>query len=669
LASGVEISNSSGFNFVTWNTGSALILADTDFSASSYIYIPSSSDTSTKVSIVNTNTNGGITLTQGDGVGAGNFNTLEVNDSGVTIVTNVNNIQTGNWVFGTDGSTTLPIGVSIDESNGSQFPRIVADSGKAFSVQGQGSTGSVALQWIETESTSSQIAQVGLNKFGEGGLAAVTLTAGTSTNDMKIWRFDETGTLTLPDSSKAIGVLTSYFTGTIAGTTLTVTGATTGTIAWEQAIEGPGVAADTFIVTQLTGDSGGDGTYSVTVSQNVGPVTMNVAAMYLNAGLKLGVNHAIYQQDEDDTTLYNFMIGIEAQEATIHIGDINTNGVAIPNNKEYKGHSALNTGTYMAIAKVDSADQVILGSGNSVNTLIKVGGMGEGYGMKLFNGGKTHIVNNLKIGDNTNDSIFQAPLEVGSRLQGDPNNLSSPGGIGLPTYRGTATIVSNDEWGSYIYGSRYRGTINSPLPTKNGDWLMEFGATSFDGTNNNGGGEMAFRVDGTVTGSANPSRWELYVTPAGTNSQTLGLKVDSALQTTLYGNLRFADSTVQTTAYKSTSGSWTLATGSNTVSFTVPLNSNYQMWVNGNIPNGIVEWNATVNVSNTNVPAIGSQYAWYYAAGNALVLTAIPNQIIGTVGVISTSTGYVGTTANVFTFGITNNSTSSQVINWGYTTL
>jgi hypothetical protein len=135
------------------------------------------------------------------------------------------------------------------------------------------------------------------------------------------------------------------------------------------------------------------------------------------------------------------------------------------------------------------------------------------------------------------------------------------------------------------------------------------------------------------------------------------------------GTLTFPDATVQTTAYKSTSGSWTLATGSNTVSITVPLNGNYQMWVNGNIPNGIVEWNATVNVSNPNVPAIGSQYAWYYAAGNALVLTAIPNQIVGTVGVISTVTSYVGNTANVFTFGITNNSTSTQVINWGYTTL
>lgn len=146
---------------------------------------------------------------------------------------------------------------------------------------------------------------------------------------------------------------------------------------------------------------------------------------------------------------------------------------------------------------------------------------------------------------------------------------------------------------------------------------------------------------------------------------------DSSATSYIYGvtGIEFADGTTQTTAYKSTSGSWTLATGSNTVSITVPLNGNYQMWVNGNIPNGIVEWNATVNVSNPNVPAIGSQYAWYYAAGNALVLTAIPDQIEGTAGVISTSTSYVGNTANVFTFGITNNSTSSQVVNWGYTTL
>ena len=109
-------------------------------------------------------------------------------------------LTTGSYsvVLGADGSLTLPIGVTIDESNGSHFPRIVADTGKAFSVQGYGSTGSVALQWAETASTSSQIAQVGLNKFGDDGLAKVTLTAGTSTDAMKVWRFAADGSLTLP---------------------------------------------------------------------------------------------------------------------------------------------------------------------------------------------------------------------------------------------------------------------------------------------------------------------------------------------------------------------------------------------------------------------------------------------------------------------------------------
>jgi hypothetical protein len=73
-------------------------------------------------------------------------------------------------------------------------------------------------------------------------------------------------------------------------------------------------------------------------------------------------------------------------------------------------------------------------------------------------------------------------------------------------------------------------------------------------------------------------------------------------------------------------------------------------------------------VANNNVPVLGSSYGWYYVDGNQLVLTAIPNQIVGTVNNISTAT-VATTTSNVFTFGITNNSGSSQVVYWGYITL
>jgi hypothetical protein len=121
-----------------------------------------------------------------------------------------------------------------------------------------------------------------------------------------------------------------------------------------------------------------------------------------------------------------------------------------------------------------------------------------------------------------------------------------------------------------------------------------------------------------------------------------------------------------TNAVSTVTGSWTLSTGANTVSFTVPAGQSYVMWVNGNIPNGIVNWNATVTLSNNNVPAIGVQYGWYYVAGNALVLTSIPSQIIGTAGTISTSEPAVSNT-NTFSFGITNNSVTSQTVYYGYT--
>jgi hypothetical protein len=117
----------------------------------------------------------------------------------------------------------------------------------------------------------------------------------------------------------------------------------------------------------------------------------------------------------------------------------------------------------------------------------------------------------------------------------------------------------------------------------------------------------------------------------------------------------------------STIGSWTLAPGANTVSFTVDWNFTYAMWVRGNIPNGIVVWNAFVTVTNENVPVVGNHYAWNYVDGNALVLTAIPTQIVGTAGSISTASPAVGTTSNTFVFSITNNSGQSQTLYYGYT--
>lgn len=59
------------------------------------------------------------------------------------------------------------------------------------------------------------------------------------------------------------------FTGTIAGTTMTVTAVARGAIAARSQLFGVGVAAGTLIVQQLTGAAGGIGTYQVSPTQTI----------------------------------------------------------------------------------------------------------------------------------------------------------------------------------------------------------------------------------------------------------------------------------------------------------------------------------------------------------------------------------------------------------------
>ena len=116
-----------------------------------------------------------------------------------------------------------------------------------------------------------------------------------------------------------------------------------------------------------------------------------------------------------------------------------------------------------------------------------------------------------------------------------------------------------------------------------------------------------------------------------------------------------------------TSGSWTVTTGTNTYSFTVPASGTYQLWVDCNIPNGILAWNATATVTNSNVPIVGAQYAWVYNGGGSPVdFTSIPNQFTGTSNtIVRSSVGASGTT-NRFDFGINNTSGGNITVRYGW---
>jgi hypothetical protein len=112
---------------------------------------------------------------------------------------------------------------------------------------------------------------------------------------------------------------------------------------------------------------------------------------------------------------------------------------------------------------------------------------------------------------------------------------------------------------------------------------------------------------------------------------------------------------------------WTVPVGNSTQSFTVTASETYYMWVDCNIPNGILAWNATATVTNTNVPVVGVQYAWVYNGGGTPIdFTSIPNQFVGTANTIVRSNVAPSSTTNRFDFGINNTSGASQTVRYGW---
>lgn len=159
---------------------------------------------------------------------ARNINGVAFNGSiNITLSTLVNGSNT--ITLGTTGTTTFPTNIAFNYSGDDvQFPRIIATSGKAFSVQGQGASGSAALSWTVNPDAASQYAAVAVSKGGGDNLAKVVLQAQSNSGDVgtaKTWKFDETGVMTAPgDITTTTGTVASF---TVTANTITTTNAVT----------------------------------------------------------------------------------------------------------------------------------------------------------------------------------------------------------------------------------------------------------------------------------------------------------------------------------------------------------------------------------------------------------------------------------------------------------
>src|SRR5208282_2896335 len=104
---------------------------------------------------------------------------------------------------------------------------------------------------------------------------------GAITNEIYLYN-----TILKPFNDVAVGEATIYgdtqagtqFTGSISGTTRTVTAGASGTLSVGDSVYATGVTANDPIISQLSGAAGGIGTYTITQSQTVSSRTMFTTA-------------------------------------------------------------------------------------------------------------------------------------------------------------------------------------------------------------------------------------------------------------------------------------------------------------------------------------------------------------------------------------------------------
>ena len=190
-------------------------------------------------------------------------------------------------------------------------------------------------------------------------------------------------------------------------------------------------------------------------------------------------------------------------------------------------------------------------------------------------------------------------------------------------------------------------------------------------------GLMVYQTDGVTgfyvnTGSSGTPSWmrvNTDWTKSGNDISFSGGNVSITGNQTVSGNVNATNfigsgSQLSNVATKVT-GSWNVPNGEN--NFTIGLSpGTYIIWVNGNIPNGIITYNAVVTITNINVPVAGNYSSWVYTGGGTpLDFTSLPDQIVG-LNTTTRSSIYSGSNSNNFIFGIRNTTSTTYQVNYGY---
>jgi hypothetical protein len=206
--------------------------------------------------------------------------------------TTIESVNTANTIFSVDGSFRQ----DNSTSSGTPYLSTYALSWDQYAIGAY----SIDFQIFTASGSASSSVETPLSISSFNG-ATVSAAGGTNNaTNLPAWEFRNGGgiyTLAMAQSSGSTDIvdLTGYtlngarnldasITGSITGTTLTVSAVASGTITPGEAITGTGIAANTTITNQLTGTTGGVGTYTLSSSATVSSEAISVVTIGADLG-------------------------------------------------------------------------------------------------------------------------------------------------------------------------------------------------------------------------------------------------------------------------------------------------------------------------------------------------------------------------------------------------
>ena len=539
----------------------------------------------------------------------GDANAILLNNTygNIILQSGANSDPTATWTFGGDGNTTLPTGGRI-----SNYPGGTGANNDSWFVTPGNGTGGVSSQ------DGQQYIQINNNLFVEIGTSYGTANA-------SVWQFSRDGDFGAPGNIST--------TGNVSGAYILGNGS------------------------QLTGlPASYSNSNATTLLANFGSNTISTTGNITSGNLLTG--------------------GLISATANITGGNITTAGVL-----KISGSSAYidvaGTGYIQNAGMGEMQISTVAGRPLIINTNAGAYGWNFGIGgnLTLPNGGTISGTGNITAGyffgngsqltglpaTYSNSNVTTLLAAFGS------NAISTTGNITANNISGNLSVLANSAGRFTLLSDNtlLSGTVANPQNFKTSDaYTPDIDLRNSSGTGTFTQGATSYTI--RVAGTNNLILDNTGLLSAPGNISTPG-QISAAGNIT--GNYFFGNGSALTSVATQVTGSWNVPVGNSTQSFTVNSGT-YSMWVDCNIPNGILVWNATATVTNTNVPVVGYQYAWVYNGGGTPIdFTSIPNQFVGTANAILRSNTAPSSTTNRFDFGINNTSGGNVTVRYSYTKL